>query len=323
MTDAGASSELACPTCGSPMIRRRRRADRNEFWGCSRFPDCRGTRDLTAIQSVRQSGPPDLAPDAVAWDDPRWADAAAGRSARAVFGRRSARHRAMVRRRWPVIVGQGVAVTLVGLVLASSALGPHWQPAGWGLVLVGIMFALTRLFVLPDRIRAWDTGADGEVRTAEVLAPLAAEGFVLLHDLRVPNSRANIDHVVIGPPGVFVVETKNYGGRLRVQSGELIVNGRRRTGVIDQVTRQAGVVSSALDGIHVGRIICIHRAEFPLFTTPRLDGVPITDGRGLMKVLREAPHVLTPEDVPRLALLLSSRLRPALSSSSSTAGSRR
>jgi hypothetical protein len=32
-------------------------------------------------------------------------------------------------------------------------------------------------------------GADGEQRTAELLAPLRADGFVLLHDRAIPNSR--------------------------------------------------------------------------------------------------------------------------------------
>ena len=34
-----------CPKCGAPMVRRTRRSDGGEFWGCSRFPSCRGIRD--------------------------------------------------------------------------------------------------------------------------------------------------------------------------------------------------------------------------------------------------------------------------------------
>lgn len=33
-----------CPTCGAPMVQRRSR--RGPFWGCSRYPECKGTRSL-------------------------------------------------------------------------------------------------------------------------------------------------------------------------------------------------------------------------------------------------------------------------------------
>ena len=34
----------SCPTCGSPMVERRNRATGAAFWGCPRYPACRGTR---------------------------------------------------------------------------------------------------------------------------------------------------------------------------------------------------------------------------------------------------------------------------------------
>jgi hypothetical protein len=37
-----------CPRCGSTMVRRQRRSDGAVFLGCSRFPRCRGTRELAA-----------------------------------------------------------------------------------------------------------------------------------------------------------------------------------------------------------------------------------------------------------------------------------
>ncbi len=37
---------LTCPKCGAAMVRRERGSDGSPFWGCSRFPQCRGTRQL-------------------------------------------------------------------------------------------------------------------------------------------------------------------------------------------------------------------------------------------------------------------------------------
>ena len=177
---------------------------------------------------------------------PGYESGVAGGSAAATFERRRSKHRANIESQRPRIIGTAAVVIAVGVALVSGALGPNWRLVGGLVIVLGILSALVSLFVLPNDVRAWRTGAEGEVRTARLLEPLTLLGFVVLHDRRVPYRRENIDHVVIGPTGVFVVETKNYAGDLRVRDGELYVNGRRRAGVIDQVTRQATAVSSAL-----------------------------------------------------------------------------
>ena len=58
--------------------------------------------------------------------------------------------------------------------------------------------------------KVWAQGAEGEERLGAVLD--ATEGIVALHDRRIPKSKANIDHLVVGPSGVFVVDAKNYSG---------------------------------------------------------------------------------------------------------------
>ena len=52
----------------------------------------------------------------------------------------------------------------------------------------------------PDAV-AWRCGAAGERRTARLLGPLERHGWAILHDLALPGSRANLDHLVIGPGG--------------------------------------------------------------------------------------------------------------------------
>lgn len=42
-------SNIACPLCSQPMVKRKSRKGANagqEFWGCSNFPSCKGTRPL-------------------------------------------------------------------------------------------------------------------------------------------------------------------------------------------------------------------------------------------------------------------------------------
>lgn len=35
-----------CPDCGAKMVLRTNRRTKERFWGCSDFPDCRGSRDV-------------------------------------------------------------------------------------------------------------------------------------------------------------------------------------------------------------------------------------------------------------------------------------
>lgn len=65
---------------------------------------------------------------------------------------------------------------------------------------------------------AYDRGRVGEEHT-EVLLQALPDGFRALHDRAIPGSRANIDHIVIGPTGVFVIDSKNYSGRISVGKG--------------------------------------------------------------------------------------------------------
>lgn len=63
----------------------------------------------------------------------------------------------------------------------------------------------------------WERGAQGEDVTAAALDDLAGRGWTTFHDVRWPGRpRANIDHIVVGPTGVFVIDTKNWSGDIRV-----------------------------------------------------------------------------------------------------------
>jgi len=73
----------------------------------------------------------------------------------------------------------------------------------------------------PQSTRAWQTGARGEVVLGGRLDSLRERGIHVLHDRRIPGTTANIDHIVVGPRGVFVIDAKKYSGSpsLRVEGG--------------------------------------------------------------------------------------------------------
>jgi hypothetical protein len=78
-----------------------------------------------------------------------------------------------------------------------------WGPLG------GIALALSED---PQSTSAWAYGANGEAKLGRLLDPLRDEGMAVLHDRRIPGTRANIDHLVVAPWGVFVIDAKNYKG---------------------------------------------------------------------------------------------------------------
>ncbi len=289
------------------MVRRKNRRDRSEFWGCPNYPRCHGTRPLQAIDAVRLDDPGTPIAKAAPWDDPRWRRAEAGASARAAHERRLQRHRARVRERRPRILLLGAVMIVVGLAIATvpSTLSTF----GWALVLLGVTRTLALLFVAPAHVRAWDIGAGGEERLGPILESLEADGFVVLHDLRVPRGRENIDHLLIGPPGIFVVETKTYQGSVRVRGGDLYIKGRRKTAFFDQVERQLDAVESALQVANVRGFICVLDGDFPWFGRPSARGIEVTPPKRLTETLRSLPAVLDAAQIAQLAQVADQRLR--------------
>jgi len=132
--------------------------------------------------------------------------------------------------------------------------------------------------------KAWKVGAQGERRVAEVLEE--ASGIEVLHDRLVPGSRANIDHIAIGPSGVFVIDAKKYTGQVEARDvgglfrtdERLYVNSRDRTKLVEGVLRQVDVVRAALGedfaDVEVRGVLCFVGCEWGwIMRTKRVKGV--------------------------------------------------
>lgn len=75
--------------------------------------------------------------------------------------------------------------------------------------------------------RAFRIGADGEEHVGKLLAGLEPQGFRVLHSIPVGRGSGDIDHVVIGPPGVFTINTKRHPqAKVLVDRDKVLVNGR-------------------------------------------------------------------------------------------------
>ena len=198
--------------------------------------------------------------------------------------------------RLAIIVGIGVAGGVLGSLLAPrlklilSALAV--VAAGWGL----------RFKLSPDAL-AWRRGAAGERRTARLLGSLERQGWVALHDLAVPGSRANLDHLVIGPGGVFVIDSKHYRGRLKLDPSGRLWHGRYPLApTLRAVSFEADQAAQVLPdpGVVVLPVVAVHGAQVP-WGKVVMDGVPVVAARRLPSMLRQLPAVLGPERIAVLA----------------------
>ena len=71
----------------------------------------------------------------------------------------------------------------------------------------------------PGWVDQWLMGSMGEQWTDEQLRRLERKGWVVLRDLK--RTGYNVDHVVVGPAGVFVIDSKNLDGSVTCDGDEL------------------------------------------------------------------------------------------------------
>jgi hypothetical protein len=223
-----------------------------------------------------------------------------GGSAQATWRRRRAAEWAAWSQTLPWRVAAFV-VTGAGGGLLGHLLAPRL-----GLLLGGVAAAIAAGWVLrlrpsPDA-SAWRRGAVGERRTARLLGQLERHGWAVLHDLAVPRSRANIDHLAIGPGGVFVIDSKHYRGRLQLDPSGRLWHGRHPLApALGAVSFEADQAAKVLaDPQVVVPIVAVHGAQVP-WGRVVVDGVPVVPARRLPSMLREFPAVLGPERVAALA----------------------
>jgi Nuclease-related domain len=199
-------------------------------------------------------------------------------------------------------LGAGTAAGLLAPRLGLLAGALAAAVAGWAL-----------RFRPSPQARAWRRGATGERRTARLLGRLERHGWAVLHDLAVPGSRANIDHLAIGPGGVFVVDSKRYTGRLNLAGDGSLWHGPYPLAPVLRAVRfeadQAAQVL-ATPGVEVVPLVAVHGAQVP-WGKLVVDGVPVVGARRLPGLLRDLPAVLGPERVAGLGDRARIRFRSA------------
>ena len=233
-----------------------------------------------------------------------------GASAHAEYRRRRATDWAAWSRGLPWRVAAALAAGVAAGLLAAQV-----TPRLDGLLAVAVAAGLGwRLRFRPSAATlAWRRGATGERRTARLLASLERRGWAVLHDLAFPGTQANIDHLVIGPGGVIVIDSKRYRGRLRLDRHGMVWHGRQLlVSALRKVLRAADQADEVLGvaDITVAAVVAVHGASVP-WGLLQADGVTILPARRVPDLLQGLPARLGPERVAWLADRARLRFRAA------------
>jgi hypothetical protein len=141
----------------------------------------------------------------------------AGRSAGEIFQAKAKSSRRRIRfLYW--ISGALVVASLVGERLVSGSYKYVLGLLGGAALSFGV-FAWDSP---PWRIENWRYGSEGERLTGKELEALRSEGWFVRHDT-VGRGKRNIDHIVVGDAGVFLLDSKNYGGEGMIEGTRLQV----------------------------------------------------------------------------------------------------
>lgn len=148
-----------------------------------------------------------------------------------------------------------------------------------------------------DEANRWLRGAEGERAVGAVCAELEADGWHAIHDVSL--GRGNIDHILIGPGGIFTIETKSHSGRIPVES------------VYPEMLKQAYGEKKLLErimGREVEALLVFSRAYLVGFVPARRQGVTILPARMLRRHLSRRKPVLEPAEAARLHAHLATAL---------------
>jgi hypothetical protein len=130
-----------------------------------------------------------------------------------------------------------------------------------------------------------EKGIVGEIGVASHLDSLATNyGLTVLHDLSIPGSRANIDHVLVTSKALFVIDSKNYKGLIKIHKSKnglekLTIAGRDQTALAEKLLGYTNQISRFLEtegvSIKVVPLLAFYRARFHEDSLLTIKGVTV------------------------------------------------
>jgi hypothetical protein len=184
----------------------------------------------------------------------------------------------------PVPTWTDLAANLAGAEVRKQALAAREAAP--------VKTVLARILRVHTDERAWRIGADGEEKVAAQLAKVAKKDprWRFLHAIPVGERGSDIDHLVIGPAGVFTVNSKHHPrANIWVGGNTLMVNGTRQPYIRNsrhEAARAAKLLTATCGfPVHVEGLIVTVRAE-KVTIKEQPEGVHVVERINLARWLR-------------------------------------
>ena len=192
-----------------------------------------------------------------------------------------------------------------------------WMYTIFAAIVIG--YSTFRMVKAVRRVRAMKLGRDGEKVVGQFLEDLRAKGAMVFHDI--PANGFNVDHIVISPKGIYVIETKTYSkpkGReatVRYDGVKLTVNGkvpdRDPVKQVQAITTWVKTLLAESTGkaFAVKPVVVFPGWYVETVHTAAHDKVWVLNPKGLPSFIQNDRGELAPEDVNLAAYHLSRYIR--------------
>ncbi|MDP4501494.1 nuclease-related domain-containing protein [Nonomuraea turcica] len=194
----------------------------------------------------------------------------------------------------------------VGVALVVGFLVGDWRVGVTAGVVAAILEAVYRARS-NSSVPAWRRASVAERRTEAQLRKLERLGYRTLHARAIPNSEAQIDHLVVGPTGVYAVDSEKWDKRLpvRVQMGKKLFHGpfdqKARLNEAKWEASQAGELISRSFGREVSVVpsLAIYGPAVP-WKIMTIRGVDVYQGDRARKWITKRERALTAMEIDRI-----------------------
>ncbi|MFI6920398.1 nuclease-related domain-containing protein [Nonomuraea spiralis] len=198
------------------------------------------------------------------------------------------------------------ALVAIGVAVVVGFLLRDWRMGVTAGVIAAILEAVYRARS-HSTVPAWRRASVAERRTEGQLRRLERSGYRTLHARAIPGSEAQIDHLVVGPTGVYAVDSEKWDKRLpvRVQMGKKLFHGPfdmkpRLTEAKWEASQASELISKAYGReVVVVPSLAIYGPPVP-WKIMTIRDVDVYQGDRARKWITKRERALTPAEIDRL-----------------------
>ena len=159
----------------------------------------------------------------------------------------------------------------------------------------------------------WLEALAADERVMALQLAMLPPAYALLHDLRLPGSKGNVDHLVVGPGGAFVIVTRRCSHPVEFRDDELWADSQSLNDVLAAAEVEAQLLTQLLRTPVVG-VVALLDTTLPAAVPPKVAGVLVCTGDLVARVVTRGSHTLLP---PHQVAEISERALPLLHSTES------